>query len=175
MTRTVGGFINFQKNATNTAFNPTPENVKKTLIENPAISGAILGGLVLATGGKGSVGAGINAGNTFLNTQSTKENTETLQQVIEQQKVIESEDRIVTTMGSQPIPTGGIPVVNVPASSPVSPSQPLTPQTQVIGREVSSGSRTYMKRKKPVVPAIRNTVRVNVYNRNSYIGRKSYG
>jgi len=145
----------FGGNASDFIANPTLQGAKKVASESPLITGA------LALGTVATIGSGLSGTiATALNTQAVKKNTQA------------STNALPT---SPPISTA-IPVEAKAANTMV----PITPATQVIGREASVTSpraRSTRKRalaRKPVT----NTVRVQIVNqnRNSYIGRRvSYG
>lgn len=133
--------------------NPSLESGKDVLKNSPYLSAgtALLGGALVGGGIAGTVA-------TIANTRAVKENT-----------------KASLTSVKETVYDGGD-LFNTPPEisrekSPSSPqSQPLTPETMVLGREVKTGTVVPRRRKvnKPRVP----NVRVSVLNQNTYIDNK---
>ena len=157
VTRTAGGVANFESNLYELGKNPSIEQAKETFQENPIIAGAVVGGIALVTGKTIAT-----VGSTISNTLAIKENTRTSRSNLPGAGA--SFPQEPTTQSSNEM----IPLNSAPGSpSPV----PLTPQTQVIGREVSTIKRKTAKRKPQKTGG---NIRVSVLNQNNYIDDVQY-
>lgn len=148
VTRTAGGVTNFEGNLYNLGKDPSIDNIKQTFKENPIIASGVAaaGALAVGTGVSGVVA-------TVLNTKAVKENTEAS--------------------------LGGGPLGLLPDNSSTTPQPdsggsmvPLTPETQVLGREVKTAT-VMRKRKASKKRQSATNVRVNVLNQQTYIQGRS--
>lgn len=150
ITRTAGGAVNFESNLYQAAKDPSLENIKDIFAENPIIaSGAALTGLA-------ALGVGLGGAAAIANTIAVKENT----------RILEGQDFVRDVV--LPSASGGIPIDSNDASPlEAPPGEPLTPQTQVMGRQVTGTAIARRRRRmKPKMQAHRTNVRVNVLNQN---------
>lgn len=150
VTRTAGGVVNFEKNLFLLGKDPSLDNAKNLIVENPFISAAAAGSLLLATGG---IGATISAANTAANTAAIKENTDT---------VVPTGDAVGTN--TYVTNNYATPPQNI-TSSPSSMA-PVTQETQPLSSVRTGASMVKRKRRSTVVQPIRNSVRVVILNRN---------
>ena len=127
------------------AEDPTLSGAKQILSNSPLISGGI------ALGGAALIGGGI-AGTlaTIANTSAIKKNTQSSTLPASLPSGVTSSPSVLTG--------GGV-------GSPI----PLTPETMVIGREVTSGS---VARRVKARRAQRQSVSVRILNQNTYIGAR---
>lgn len=153
VTRAAGGIANFEANVYKIGKDPTLENVKETFKENPIIATTVagLGAAAVGTGVSGIVA-------TALNTKAVKENTQSMI------------GGTPSSAASQLIPYTSQPDIS---ESPAS-SVPLTPETQVMGKEVKSpGNSGIRRRSAPKKKETATNVRVNVLNQQTYIQERS--
>lgn len=162
ITRVAGGVVNLQSNLYEFGKNPNLETGKDIFKENPILAGGALAGLIGGTG----------AGTWLLtkqNTDAVNRNTEaTLSGLIPNDNNKNDKEKTVDYDGGDSFITSP----NFPdKSSPSSPqSEPLTPETMVLGREVKTGV-VVPRRRKVNKPRAQN-VRVSVLNQNTYIDNK---
>lgn len=148
VTRTVGGVANFESNLYQVAKDPSIQNFKDVFAENPVIaSGAALAGVA-------ALGVGLGGAATIANTLAVKENTK-----ISQAKNF-VEDVVLPTA------SGGFPTQNSDSASPLEapPGEPLTPQTQVLGRQVTGTTRQRRTARMRAERPLRVYNRVNILN-----------
>lgn len=173
ITKAPAAVVNLQKNVYETAKDPSKENLKKLVEENPVLST----GLALVAGyavGK----TGVNAYNAFQNSQTAdkiEKNTEALLDVIKSNdkqentnpapnKLLSELPNPQTSSNPQPM-SSALPATPIAATSTNAGSvEPITRETQILGREPRS--RRIAKRKSKTIQPIRNSVRVNIINQN---------
>ena len=144
-TRAVGGYVNFEKNLAEVIKDPSIDSAKNLFLENPIISGAA------AAAGVAALGIGLGGAASIANTLAVKENTRQAQNDV--QDVF--------------LPSAGLPQNSDRALSPALPAEePLTPQTQVMGRQVTGTAR---KRRAPKMRAERP---LRVYNRVNILNQQ---
>lgn len=151
VTQTAGAYVEFEKNLGELAKNPTFDNAKELVKDNPKTS-AVVGGL-LAFGVNKYVpwGAIFNAKNIQDQTDAIREQTEVIKESLQ----------------NTPLPSAGLPQNSDRALSPALPAEePLTPQTQVMGRQVTGTAR---KRRTPKMRAERP---LRVYNRVNILNQQ---
>jgi hypothetical protein len=181
-TKTAASIVNFESNLIKVGGSSSVKelgtNIKNTVKDNPYIS---LGAGLLAVSATGAgVGSLINAYNTNQNTEALKAGNKLLQS---------SMDNATDVIGAY-IPTAGVgagvgagagaipdlpkvPTAKVPAS-PV----PITPETQIIGKQATSTTTT--KRKKASSQSRRQgqsqSLRISIFNQSKLLNmRRSYG
>lgn len=150
ITRSVGGAANFESNLYQASRDPSKQNIKDIFLENPVISTGVAALGLLAVGG-GVAGAIATA----RNTAAINENTQSM----------------IGSVPSVPGSSAPLPVEVITSDDESGPSStPLTPQTQVLGREVTgSGNRSRRSPRKKAAASSSN-VRVNILNQQTYIG-----
>lgn len=149
---TATGLVNFGGNAAELAANPTLENAKTLVKENPVITALAGAGAIAAIGG--GVGLAANTVATYMNSKATKENTAS---------TLGSGDAPVATDGSQ---LGSL----VPEKTlSTSENKPVTSETTTI----SSGTVRRRKRKSMRSVPVVQKVNVVVQNRNSAVGQQA--
>ena len=146
ISRTAGGIVNFESNLFQAAKDPSTQSIKDVFLENPIIaSGAALGGLA-------ALGVGLGGAATIANTLAVKENTRQIQ---------DSAEDLLTSASA------GLPQNSDRALSPALPAEePLTPQTQVMGRQVTGTTRKRRSSKMRAERPLRVYNRVNILNQN---------
>jgi len=133
-TRTVGGVLNLQSNLFQAAKEPSFQNIKDVFTENPVLTG-VLGAVAL-----GAVAAPIAA------TVAARGRSES-----------RSRDEFqVRTQEMMVLPS--------PPPSSLPEAMPVTPETQVLGREAGGGAVTRRRKPAKKITPNRMTVRVNVLN-----------
>lgn len=146
---------NIGKNIGKAVEDPTANNFKNIVKENPAITGVVIGGTALAVGTGAS---GVIA--TALNTQAVKENT-----ALSKELALNTDNLKDQIIKEEPqfIPSNSSLLPKTIEGTKDTSLIPLTPSTQVVGKSVSSISK---KRKKIIKKKSNpsNNVRVNVYN-----------
>lgn len=150
--RTAGGLVNLETNLYEAAKDPSLEKVKDVFKENP----------VLATGltalSLGGVATGIVAAINALRDRDLPRDREPPDRDVP--------EVVIPTSDSGPVfsaHTPSEPSVRTKTGSPI----PITPETQVLGREATSESRI-RKRRRSVSPSL-PSLRVQILNQNSYI------
>lgn len=150
VTQTAGAYVEFEKNLGELAKNPTFDNAKELVKDNPKTS-AVVGGL-LALGVNKYIpwGAIFNAKNIQDQTDAIREQTEVIKETVQ----------------NVPLPSAGLPTQNSDrALSPALPAEePLTPQTQVMGRQVTGTARKRRASKMRAERPLRVYNRVNILN-----------
>ncbi len=164
--KTAGQYIGLVKDSAKLGAKPSKEALKDFVEDN---KGALaVGGAVAVTAASAKFIPGLfNLGtNLFGNDGNEKPPKET-----KSKASFTSSPAFASPKESPTVPANASP--SGPSAGPA--TTPLTPQTQVLGSEVASGSSAVAKRRKAKakVPVIRNSVRVNILNRNSYIGRRT--
>ena len=127
---------------------PSVEGFKGLVEESPVISGAVAGGALILGGA--AVRGAANIASTAANTRAIREAT-----------ALAEAGNPVTALSALPTVSGPEP------SAPQ--TQPLTPATQVLGREVSTSQPRKSPRKRVAAPRP-PSVRVQVLNQNTFIG-----
>jgi len=122
--------------------NPTLENARAAIEESPVILGA------LVTAGAAATGIGIGS---VLNAAATRENTAALR---------ESNELLVSPVSPS------LPAVAGPSNLPA--SQPVTQETQVLGRQ--AGGTPARRSRRKAAPKGDQRVSVRVVNQNNFIG-----
>lgn len=144
------GLVNVGKNVANLAAEPSVENAKTLVTENPVIVGSA------------AAAAAIGIGKTLIPAIATATQTSAIK---EQTKAIEN----ATSSINAPVPVAAAPV----ASIPTAPQTPITPATQPLIASAGSGTSTSKRKKrssKAVMAPINQKVNVIVNNRSSSIG-----
>lgn len=156
---TPSNLINFGSNVGGFLTDPSIENAKKIIKENPIISG-VTAATILGSVGLGAAGIVSN----IMNTRATKENTNAMETLGN----LPQGDRDIRIFleepqsPSKPIPSGG---------NGVTPLAPITPET----KSISAGRTKKARRSKktPKIPNISQRVNVIVSNKSSSIGIKN--
>lgn len=149
--KTPSSIVNVGGNVANLISDPSIKNATNIFTENPIVaSGLAVAGLVAT----GALTGGVVS--TLLNTSAIKENTAAT----------------LSNFSS----SNNIPVEYATISGTSGSNVPLTPETQVLGKAVTSSStRSVVKRKKQVPQMIKQSVKVNVLTANqSRIKMRSY-
>lgn len=149
VTRTVGGIANFESNLYQVAKDPSIQNFKDVFVENPVIaSGAAIAGVA-------ALGVGLGGAATIANTLAVKENTK-----LNEAKNFVQDVVLPSTSGGFPTPQ------NSNNASPLEapPEEPLTPQTQIMGREVTGAPRKRRAARMRADRPVRVYNRVNILN-----------
>lgn len=150
--KAAAGYVNLEKNLYSVAKEPSVEGAQKLFSENPILA-STLGGAALFVAGKGAVG-----GASLLSNALTAS------------KISNASDALIEAQQTYTLPNGN--QVLLPANSTPStaspPSEPLTRQTQVIGKEPSSAA-SRKKRRTVARSAPSNPIRVQILNQNTYI------
>jgi len=130
---------------------PSLSNAKQVIEDNPVISAGVAaaGALAVGRGVSGLIASG-------LNTAAVKENTQAALGALPSNPVSSVPRNLETAITSL-----------TPAEDAGPSSLPLTPETQVLGREVKTASVVKPRRRKAATRA--PDVRVNVLNQNTYI------
>jgi hypothetical protein len=164
VTRGAGSLTNFYTNALETANNPSVDNFKDLVTENPVTAGLVTAGVVFASGGPGLLGNVGNYLSTKENTRAVKENTEAaLENLLPVEKEISSPPAYVPPNPQSSNLPAAIPIPESPkVTTPVS-STPITPATEVLGKPASTGTKMSRFRTRRSQEN-RQTVRVNVLN-----------
>jgi hypothetical protein len=153
---TPSSILNFQSNAGKLIANPSIENAKTLLTENPVVSTLVGAGAVAAVGG--GIGLAANTIATFTNSQATKENTNA--GLVAESQATSNDSGITVTDSS------GEMYKVLPA--------PETGPTSAVTHEIKTTTST--KRKKRSVKAlpqnISQKVNVLVNNKSSSVGIK---
>jgi len=148
VTRTAGGIANTQANIYEAVKDPSAQNVKDIFLENPIIS----------TGAAAILGGGITAGAIRAG------------QVV-QEVISDAKDNVPNIQpAAPPFPSSNSP--STPSEDVAGSSVPLTPETQVLGREVKSAQVVRRRAQRARRPAPQGNVRVNVLNQQTYIQAK---
>jgi len=132
--------------------NPTVQGFKDVFVNSPVLStGTALLGIAAIGGGTAA------AISTIANTRAIKENTRAI-------NAPTAPVGVLPTSPAMDLPTS-------PQSGTIAApqEQPLTPETQVLGKEVKSPTRSIAKRRSTPKASIANAVRVNIFNQNTYI------
>ena len=146
ISRTAGGIVNFESNLFQAAKDPSIQSVKDIFIENPIISSGV------AVAGAAALGLGIGGLATIANTAAIRENTREGRDAI---------NDIVLPSAS----AGLLPQNSDRHLTPALPAEePLTPQTQVMGRQVTGTTRKRRASKMRAERPLRVYNRVNILN-----------
>lgn len=150
VTRTAGGIANIEGNLFQVGKDPSLKNVKDVFLENPVIASGI------AIAGAFALGSGVSRTiSTALNTSAIRENTRTASENIIGFLPSPSGALPDTAMSNQYLPQGG------------ASEGPLTPETQVLGKEVRSSAVRERRRAR-----IRAERPVRVYNRVNILNQQ---
>ena len=148
---TPSALANFGANASNLIANPTVDNAKNLVKENPAITGLLAAGAAVAIGG-----GALAAVSSLANTQATKANTAAIQG-----GVLGNNDNLPAAATNNA--AAGV--------IPTNTGNPITPATTVISS--SSGNSTKKRKRSKSKPTITNiSQRVNVQVSNNQATKK---
>ena len=167
ITKTAGGIINLESNIYELLKDPSLENAKTLVTENPVIVGGLAAAGLIVTGG------GIATIASIANTAAVKESTEATKEAVEDILLTETSKEKETQL---PIITPGLPPAVLPTDKNKGASLvPITPETQVLGKAAKSPGVTRSKSSKRAPRSSNNqNLRVNIYNQTKtlYTGRQ---
>jgi hypothetical protein len=153
-TKSVGKYVKLQGDLANVINDPSIDAGKQLIKDNP--EAAIVGGGLLALGVNKYIpwGAIFNAKNIQDQTDAIREQTEVFK---------DSAKKADITLPSAPV---GFPTQNSNNASPLEapPGEPLTPQTQVLGRQVTGAPRKRRSARMRADRPVRVYNRVNILN-----------
>jgi len=146
--------INFIADTGAVIADPSKETFKELVTESPVLS-ATTAALIAAAAVKGSGGliGGLATKGALDDLTSAVSNLEK-----EKPEKERKEEKVLQTDTSLPTSAGG--------GAPTPPAVPLTPETQVIGKEVKSGRKLTKFKKKKQGLLQRQSLRVNIFNQN---------
>jgi hypothetical protein len=142
----------FGSNVGTFAASPSVDTGLQVFKDNPIISTAVIGAAGLIVG-KGATG--------ILNTIALRENTAATNKVLENMETLTPNVPINSVLPTQ---NGSMPAT-IPASKGVT-TVPLTPETQVLGKPISTTSIKRYKGKKIQAKPQSQSVRVNIFNQS---------
>lgn len=144
-TRAVGGYVNFESNLADVITDPSVQGFKDLVLENPIISGGA------AAAGIAALGIGLGGAASIANTLAIKKNTRSVNDAL---------DAVLPSTSA-----GLLPQNSDRALTPALPAEePLTPQTQVMGRQVTGTTRKRRVSKMRAERPLRVYNRVNILN-----------
>jgi len=156
---------NFGSNVANLAINPTVENVKTVVAENPIIAA----GAALVVGGAAVKAISPVVGG-LLQREAIEDQTKSLTKAIEESKTdIPKTLDTVKTEGKTPVPitaTHTQPLVKPEDTATVPNTEPLFASTK------STVAASSKKKKRKLTPTVRQNVNILVQNRNNAISER---